>query len=78
MCDQCENIFKKENDFNIHMDKMHDGKKSFENTEQLDGHVSQWIAIPKDQIKCMNLLRKKWLLHTSQPQMILTMFFRIG
>ena len=40
MCDQCENVFKTENNLNIHMDKTHDGKESFENIEQLDGHVS--------------------------------------
>ena len=40
LCDHCENVFIAENDLNIHMEKMHKEKDSFENIEQLDGYYS--------------------------------------
>jgi hypothetical protein len=44
MCDQCGNLFKTENDLNIHMEKMHKEKEYCENIEHLDAHTELSLA----------------------------------
>ena len=38
-CNQCENLFKSENDLKNHMENAHKEHISFEHIEQLDGHT---------------------------------------
>ena len=44
MCDQCGNLFKTENNLNIHMEKMHKEKEYFKNIEHLDAHTELSLA----------------------------------
>ena len=38
-CNHCDNLFDSENSLDIHMENVHEANVSFENIEQLDGHV---------------------------------------